>query len=612
MTKVAACALVATTAIAVLPLRVDPIDAAGGAPACSFRNSSLRRCNRITAPGARGAVGLIGDSVLLGSADGFWGSSYAGLPTALAGRDYGPISYVASQGMTTFGKQGGLYWVDWWKANKFDPSLIVVNLGANHLGECSPADITRCSARINTLLDAIASAFPTAIVWWAKTNHETYGRGTGYSPGMLGWNLALDAAAAARTNLVVWDWPTALRTASPPIATDGSAVHPSSGVEYAKRTALMVADIVATTSSTHSGSGAALPAPSGDPLSFRVMPATAVYETTASGAAPLDAGVERVIDLSALPTDTRAVALGVTGWNATGGGFLTLYRCGDPRPSTSNLNVQVGVTRAAQALVQVTDDLQLCAWSNVGLDLSLMIEGVFTTTTGDGFTPITPIRAGDTRNADRSLKLTAPVPHSHAVAVSLTIIGGARAGTATLFPCDASIPTTAHLPFRAGEVVAVAAIVPVSGADTVCVFADTGSVLTADAPHIVLDVTGTFDTGGLRYQPVPATRLLDTRDGTGGWTGRPRRAQTLDVVAAPTGAGAVSGTVTLIQPLGGGHVRGYACGAALPPTSAVNAQRGLVAANTITSAVSASTGSLCLWTSTHAHLLFDVVGWWVS
>ena len=101
-------------------------------------------------------------------------------------------------------------------------------------------------------------------------------------------------------------------------------------------------------------------------------------------------------------------------------------------------------------------------------------------------------------------------------------------------------------------------------------------------------------------------------DGTGGWTGRPRRAQTLDVVAAPTGAGAVSGTVTLIQPLGGGHVRGYACGAALPPTSAVNAQRGLVAANTITSAVSASTGSLCLWTSTHAHLLFDVVGWWVS
>lgn len=604
-----ACAAVCASLFAV------PTARAAGAPACPFSNSSLRRCNRIVAAAERGAVGLIGDSVLLGSADGFWGSAYAGLPRALAEEGYGPISFIASQGMTTFGASGGARWVRWWKTSGFSPSLIVVNLGANHLGDCTPANTSRCSDRIETLLAAITANFPSASVWWAKTNHETYGRGTGYSPGMLGWNLALDAAAAAHPNLVVWDWPAALLNADPPIATDGAGVHPSSGVEYAKRSALMAAHIAATTSSVRGGAPAALPTPIGTALSFTVMPATSLYDTTEPGTSALQAGTEREIDLSMLPGDTRAVALGVTGWNSSGGGYLTLYRCGDQRPATSNLNVQSGITRAAQTLVAVTDDLRLCAWSSVDLDMSLMLQGVFQTGDGDGLTPIRPTRVADTRTADRSLKVTASVPHADAVAVNLTIIGGARDGTATFFPCDASIPTIAHLPFRRGEVVAVSAFVPVSGSDTICVFADTGSTLTADAPHIVVDVTGTFlplAGGGLRFQPVPATRLLDTRTGTGGWVGRPRREQTIDVMAAPAGAQAVSGTVTMVQPLGGGHVRGRSCAAELPTTSSVNAQRGLVAANTLTSAVPTATGLLCLWTSAHAHIVFDVVGWWVS
>jgi hypothetical protein len=327
----------------------------------------------------------------------------------------------------------------------------------------------------------------------------------------------------------------------------------------------------------------------------------------------LQAEVERVIDLSALPTGTKAVALGVTGSNSSANGFLTLYRCGDQRPSTSNLNVQSGVVRAAQALVPLDDAGRLCAWSSVGLDLSLMIQGVFRTGEGGGLTPIAPLRAADTRSADRSLDVRVPVPHSDAVAVSLTIIGGNTGGAASLFPCDASIPTIAHLPYRGGDVLAVSAFVPVSGADTICVHVDTdnGSRLTADAPHIIVDVTGTVGEAGLGFVPVPATRLLDTRDGTGGWRGRPARGQTLSLPAAPGTAGAVSGTVTMVQPLGGGHVRGHACNASLPPTSAVNARRLLAAANTLTTAVSPGTGMLCLWSSAHAHIVFDVVGWWV-
>jgi hypothetical protein len=78
-------------------------------------------------------------------------------------------------------------------------------------------------------------------VWGAKVNHEPFGKGNGYSLGMLGWNKALDDAAATHPNLVLWDWPNALLYSNPEIKmsnTDGR-VHPISGAEYVKRSTLM-------------------------------------------------------------------------------------------------------------------------------------------------------------------------------------------------------------------------------------------------------------------------------------------------------------------------------------------------------------------------------------
>jgi len=599
-----------------------PSDLTADAAPAGCRTNSKRQvifCDHtISTVGPRGAIGLVGDSVFLGSSPGM---STPGLPAMLSAAGWGPVRMTTSLGMVTFrttsspytttSDSSGYHILDRWKLQGFAPKVVAVNLGANHLDTCTTATVTACRSTISRLIDRITTNFPGASVWWAKTNHETYGRGTGPSAGMLGWNLALDLEAGDRSNLVVWDWPSALRDANPSIRTDTPGVHPSSGVEYVKRSTIIASHLGSTMNSALVGTRAALPTPIGDPLRFRVLAASTVYDTTASPAQPLQAGVDRTIDLSELPAGTRAVALGVTGRNAAGGGYLTLYRCGDPRPSTSNLNVQADVVRAAQALVPVTPDLELCAWSSVDLDIALMVQGVFVTGEGDGLTPITPLRAADTRLTGRETELYVDVPDGNAVAVSLTVIGGSKAGTALLYPCGAPPTTIAHLPFRAGEVVSVAAFVGVSGAGTICVRTDTGAALATDPPHLVVDVTGTFGSGGLRYVPVPATRLLDTRNGVGGWQGRPAREQTLDVPASPAGAGAVSGTVTIVQPLTGAHLRGHACGTSLPPTSAVNARRALVAANTLTSAVDA-TGRLCLWASAHAHVVFDAVGWWVA
>lgn len=615
--------VLAASVVATMTAAGLPSDLTADAAPAGCRTNSKRQvifCDHtISTVGQRGAIGLVGDSVFLGSSPGM---SSPGLPSMLASAGWGPIRMTTSLGMVAFrttsspytstADSSGYHILDRWKLQGFSPRVVAVNLGANHLGTCTTATVALCRAAIDRLLDRVTANFPDASVWWAKTNHETYGRGTGASAGMLGWNLALDLESAERSNLVVWDWPTALRDAVPSIRTDVPGVHPSSGPEYVKRSTMIARHLGSTMNSALVGTRVGLPTPIGDPLRFRVLTAATVYDTTEAPAHPLQAGVEREIDLSSLPTDTRAVALGVTGSNASGGGFVTLYRCGDPRPATSNLNMQADVIRAAQALVPVTADLRLCAWASTGLDLALVVQGVFVTGDGDGLTPITPVRAADTRITGRETDLFVTVPSADAVAVSLTVIGGSKAGNASLYPCGAPPDALANLPFRAGEVLSVAAFVGVSGAGNICVHTDTGAALPTDPPHLVVDITGTFGAGGLRYAPVPATRLLDTRDGTGGWQGRPRREQTIDVPAAPAGAGAVSGTVTMVQPLGGAHVRGHACTAALPPTSAVNARRGLVAANTVTSAVSPSTGLLCLWTSSHAHLVFDVVGWWVA
>ncbi|MDO9175591.1 MAG: SGNH/GDSL hydrolase family protein, partial [Actinomycetota bacterium] len=127
------------------------------------------------------------------------------------------------------------------------------------------------------------------------------------------------------------------------------------------------------------------------------------------------------------------------------------------------------------------------------------------------------------------------------------------------------------------------------------------------------DVTGVFRTGsGLLFVPAPGARILDTRNAIGGWVYRQRFLQTIDTVAAPAGAKAVTGTITIVRPQFRGFLTAHACGQALPPTSSVNANAGLVMANSITVGVEPTQRTLCIYSSRNTNTLFDVVGWWVE
>lgn len=591
------------------------VEAAGTPPPCPAATTKLFRCNRYLNTNVLGSVGLIGDSVLQGSADGM---SNPGLPKMLSDQGFGPINLLATQGMVTYksggGTSSGYHMLDYWKANGFSPDIIVVNLGANHFTTCTAGNPAPCKTKIDQLLDRIATHFPTTIVWWAKINYEPYGQGNGYGTGMLGWNTALDQAATQRPNLMLWDWPTALLNANPTILMDTPRIHPNSGVQYVKRSTLMAADIIATMApARYLGPRATLPAGEGTGYGFTPVAPEAVYTTPTNGAR-FTATETRTVDLSGSPLlhpDATAVALTVTSVGPDSGGWLTVWRCGDTMPPTSNVNFATGESRTAQVITRISEAGEVCVYASTGTDVIISMQGNFLDGAGSALLPITPVRPLDSRLTGRAQQHTVAVPGTNIVgaAVTVTTVGASPGGSVSLYACDDPQSTVANVSFLPNETVASAAFVPVSAAGTICVYINTP---TSQYTDVIVDITGVFGDTGLRFVPAPGTRMLDTRNGIGGWVYRHRFMQTVDTLAAPPGAKAVTGTITVVRPQFRAFLTAHACGLALPPTSSVNANAGMVMANSITVGVNATQQTLCIYSSRNTHTLFDVVGWWVE
>lgn len=618
---VAVALVISVTTVGVVAPPPPQADAAGTPPACPWTNTWQRRCNRYTSDGFLGSIGLLGDSVLLGSADGM---SNPGLPAMLSGAGWGPINLVATQGMktrwTTDNSVSGQYWVKRWHDYGFHPDVIAVNLGANHLGSwssptCTPSNTAPCTTQINYLLDHLAAYHPTARIWWAKVNHEPFGKGNGYSLGMLGWNAALDQAAASRPNLVLWDWPSALLNANPPILTDSPRIHPSSGVQYVKRSTLMRDHIgLMMPWSRRVGPSAPLPAGNGEAAAYEPVEPEVIFDSTTSPTPVLPASTTSVIDLDGVvPPGTAAVNVTLVASGATRDGWAAAWRCGDDRPLIASINFTVGTTRAAQAQVPVSDDLTICLFNHAPTGLTIYLGGYFSTAASTRFTPITPQRGLDTRESARAVDLVVNVPEAASVATTVTVTGPSTGGVVSFRSCTGGGIDIPVLAYSANEMIGGAAFAKVSPGNQICIhIAPTGGE-GAPLPEVIVDVTGTFRTDGqLEYVPAVPTRLLDTRYATGGWSGMHGSRQTIDVVAVPAGAKAVTGTLVIVQPLAGSFLTAFACGLSLPPTASVNAWAGQILANSVTVGVNPANSTLCILAHRRTHNVFDLAGWWVD
>jgi hypothetical protein len=207
--------------------------------------------------------------------------------------------------------------------------------------------------------------------------------------------------------------------------------------------------------------------------------------------------------------------------------------------------------------------------------------------------PLTPTRVLDTRLAGRTVTAghevavkvdgVAGIPTGgvNAVAVNVTVVEPSASGYATVYGTGEPRPLASTLTFPAGRTTASGspARVGVGPGGYVSVY-----VAGANA-HVVVDVIGYYRVGtpsarGLRYVPVPARRVADTRADPPGVLD-PGEAIQLEVGSrAPAGATAAVLNLTAISPTATTWLTMWRSGTGRPRTSNLNVDPGDTRANT--------------------------------
>jgi hypothetical protein len=288
---------------------------------------------------------------------------------------------------------------------------------------------------------------------------------------------------------------------------------------------------------------------------------------------------------------------------------------------------------------------------------------------GGGFHPLTParlldtrsgtgiangpIQPGDGRNSDpnptnrtasianHELKVTdvggVPTVGVSAVLLNVTAIDPTEDGFLTAYPKlprgvanpadpirifdDQSsflpnYPNSSNLNFVAGDIVPNLVLARVGAGGKIRLKNYTGQT------NVVADVVGWFDTGaggGDGFTGITPTRVLDTRDGTGGIGGRFHSGESRDLDVAPAAQGAVPRdatavvlNVTAVNPSSDGYVTVWPAGIKPPLTSSLNTQPGQTRPNLVVAKVGAG-GAVSLLAYGDAggsvDLVADVVGY---
>ena len=593
-------ALLATLTIAIGAVAAIAVDGRWASSAEGTNN--LHEINAtVGGPGPLGSVTFIGDSVGIGA-----GRFAPTLPDHLVARGWGPVRFHAVDGKRTGYPPGwpdhfnAVPMIDEWQAAGWDSHTWIVNLGANDSGYCR-ADVACARQAIMLVVDAIGDGHR---IWWPKVT-----RFFTHQYQADAWNAALDQVAAERDDFWTWDWPAEM-AANPDVygSWDNTHLYPDG---YRRRSEVMADAFTAAVGRTvRVGPDAALPEPVGGGSELLPVDPVRVVDTRIDAPGRLDAGTTVEVELSEhAPPGATAAAVSLVAVDPAGPGFLTAYPCGTPRPEASSVNYSFR-TRAASAIIPLSTARSICVYTHAATDVIVDLQAIMVPEGSDASATRLraldrPDRLVDTRETGRSRTIALPAPAgADAVAVNLTATRPSGWGFLAAFPCSGDRPLVSNVNFGPGDTIAGAAFVPVDDDGTFCVHASTDV-------DVIVDLTATLSRGdGLAFVPAGPSRLLDTRSAIGGWSPIHAADATIDVRVAPPGAEAVSGTVTIVQPVGAAFLRVTPCGRAAA-TSSVNALGGDVVANSATVGVSAS-GRICIETPTSTHTLFDVTGWWVA
>lgn len=243
------------------------------------------------------------------------------------------------------------------------------------------------------------------------------------------------------------------------------------------------------------------------------------------------AGETRTFDLttSGVPEDAAGVVLNLTAFDANGRGYYTVWRSGDERPHTANVNVSAAGSAAGNQVIAPVSDGKIDVFTDVGSEITIDVTGYIT---GDGggagtaglFVPFSPARFLDTRAGAAPTGLTGGAPLASGKRFSLPIAGrndvpddGVRAvalnitanqtaarGYVKAFPSGDAEPTTSSLNFTSGgQTVPNHAITVVDPSGSV-------DLLPSVRTHLIVDATGYFlDEDGAVPSSKIATKTID-------------------------------------------------------------------------------------------------------
>jgi hypothetical protein len=308
------------------------------------------------------------------------------------------------------------------------------------------------------------------------------------------------------------------------------------------------------------------------------------------------ANTTRYVQFAVDPAVTKAVLVNFAFVGPSTPGFLTAWAGRSARPVASNINAAVGEVVADSAVVPVDANGGILVYAFSTTHVVIDVLGYFNVAPGavraGRFVPKPPTRIADTRDpasptnpyefgigprlpyvripvADRG-GLPAVAQMDAAVLVVTAVSGpNSLGGFLSASPSGTGFTGTSNLNTNGfGDIRANLVVVPV-GADGAVDF----HLLAV--PDVVVDVAGYFTsaaeplgTGG-RFHVIQPFREIDTRIGVGFDRLPGSTTRSIKPVSAPSNAGAIAHTITIVGNALAGFVTPYP-GGALPVVSAGN------------------------------------------
>jgi predicted secreted Zn-dependent protease len=207
-----------------------------------------------------------------------------------------------------------------------------------------------------------------------------------------------------------------------------------------------------------------------------------------------------------------------------------------------------------------------------------------------------------------------------AVTGNLTVTGQTNLGFLSIGPVAQNTPTSSTLNFPMNDDRANAVTVALGAGGTLSITYAAPTL--GQTAQVIFDVTGYFtpDASGAVFVPLTPTRVLDSRDGTGGLSGpfSSRVARTFAVTghaSVPTGAIAVTGNLTVTQQTNLGYLSIGPVAMNNPTSSTLNFPLNDDRANAVAVALSGG-GTLSVTYAaptlgSSAQVIFDVTGYFV-